>query len=287
MSVKSLFGLLAMLCGLSASVAANGASEQSGESDDRAKELLTRAVEYYREKGERALPAFSRQGEFVDGNYYIYVINTDGIMLASGGPSSALIGSSVLESLPPEYTDTFNQALSSDEQDGIQVDEYHWVNWQTGHSERKRVFYQRVGDVFVAAGFFISRATSEQAHTMLQKAAAAVAERPEQTIDAINSSSVVFLEDDLYVFIVDLRSKRFVAHGFNRRMVRSDFRKLLDPSGQPVGQPMLDLAAENEQGEHSYQWVNPVSRKVETKHSYFRVVGPYLVSVGYYDKPAR
>lgn len=223
----------------------------------------------------------------MDGNYYIYVINTDGIMLASGGPSSALIGSSILESLPPEYTVEFNKALSSDEQDGIQESEYRWVNWKTGHPERKRVFYQRVGDVFVAAGFFVSRATSEQAHTMLQKAAAAVAERPEQTIDAINSSSVVFLEDDLYVFIVDLRSKRFVAHGFNRRMVGSDFQELLDPSGQPVGQPMLDLAAENEQGEHAYQWVNPVSRKVETKHSYFKVVGPYLVSVGYYDKPAR
>ncbi|WP_260465896.1 MULTISPECIES: cache domain-containing protein [Stutzerimonas] len=287
MSVNRLFGLLAMLCGLAASVAANGASEQRGENDDRAKELLARAVEYYREKGERALPAFSRQGEFIDGSYYIYVVNTDGIMLASGGPSSALIGSNILKSLPPEYTVKFKKALSSDEQDGIQESEYRWVNWKTGHSERKRVFYQRVGDAFVAAGFFVSRATSEQAHTMLQKAAAAVAERPKQTIDAINSSSVVFLEDDLYVFIVDLRSERFVAHGFNRRMVGRNFQKLIDPSGQPVGQPMLDMAAKHEQGQHSYQWVNPVSREIETKHSYFKVVGPYLVSVGYYDKPAR
>ncbi|NVO04699.1 MAG: hypothetical protein HXX19_01450 [Rhodoferax sp.] len=54
----------------------------------QAQKLLQRAVHAYQANGDQALAAFSRVGEFIDGAYYVYVINLKGSMLASGGSSS-------------------------------------------------------------------------------------------------------------------------------------------------------------------------------------------------------
>ena len=67
------------------------ADKEAGESQ-RAQALLARAVDYYKGNKDRALPAFMRAGEFINGDLYVYVLGTDGKMLASGGSSSALVG---------------------------------------------------------------------------------------------------------------------------------------------------------------------------------------------------
>ena len=64
--------------------------------------LLEKALAYYHDHGDKAFAAFSRQGEFVDKDRYVFVVDTKGVMLASGGPSSALIGRDVSEVLGPD-----------------------------------------------------------------------------------------------------------------------------------------------------------------------------------------
>jgi signal transduction histidine kinase len=81
-----------------------------------------------------------------------------------------------------------------------------------------------------------------------------------------------------------MKTSRYVAHGYNQRLVGTDFRRVKDPQGKPVGTPMLAAAATSNAGEYDYLWENPLSRKVERKHTYFRHVGNYLVAVGYYEK---
>jgi hypothetical protein len=46
--------------------------------------LLEKALAYYHENGDKAFAAFSRQGEFVDKDRYVFVLDTNGVMLASG-----------------------------------------------------------------------------------------------------------------------------------------------------------------------------------------------------------
>jgi hypothetical protein len=48
--------------------------------------LLEKALAYYHDNGDKAFAAFSRQGEFVDKDRYVFVVDTKGVMLASGGP---------------------------------------------------------------------------------------------------------------------------------------------------------------------------------------------------------
>lgn len=248
-----------------------------------AKALLEKALAYYHKQGDKAFAAFSRQGEFIDQDRYVFVVNTKGVLLASGGPSSALIGRDVSEVLGPDLQASFKQALSVPEGQGIQQADYRWQNWNDGKVEHKHVFYQRVGERILAVGYYLPRATPEQARALRNKAVEALVKDETGTLKAINSLQGGFLQDDLYVFVVDLNTRRYVAHGTNLRLINTDFAKIKDPDGKPVGEPILKMMAEQDQGEYKYRWKNPVTGKVENKHAYVRKSGHFMVAVGYYS----
>jgi hypothetical protein len=245
--------------------------------------LLEKALAYYHENGDKAFAAFSRQGEFVDKDRYVFVLDTKGVMLASGGPSSALIGRDVSDVLGQDLQKAFKDALKVPEGNGIQQAEYRWQNWADGKIERKHVYYQRVGQRIIAVGYYLPRASAEQALALLNKAAADLAKDEKGTLSAINSLKGGYLQDDLYVFVVDLNTRRYVAHGTNLRLINTDFSKINDPEGKPVGEPILALIASQDYGEYEYRWKNPVTGKVEDKHAYLKKVGHFLVAVGYYS----
>lgn len=257
-------------------------SAHAEDEQQRSLELLQQAVEYYRLQGDAAFAAFSRQGEFIQDNRYVFVVDSAGTMLASGGPSVVLIGRDVNAVLEPELREAFAQALEATE--GVQVADYRWMNWRDGREELKRVYFQRVGDRFIAVGHYLPRASKQQAQGLLQRAAEAIEQDPEGSFDAINSLSASFREDDLYVFVIDLRNQRYVAHGYNKRLLGMDFATIRDPDGQPVGEPILKLMRNAKTAEFDYRWKNPVTSKVENKHALLRKVGHYLVAVGYYQK---
>ncbi|MCF5687886.1 cache domain-containing protein [Pseudomonas sp. PA-1-3F] len=248
-----------------------------------AKALLEKALAYYHKQGDKAFAAFSRQGEFIDQDRYVFVVDTKGVLLASGGPSSALIGRDVSEVLGPDLQASFKQALSVPEGQGIQQADYRWQNWNDGKVEHKHVFYQRVGERILAVGYYLPRATPEQARALRNKAVEALVKDEAGTLKAINSLQGGFLQDDLYVFVVDLNTQRYVAHGTNLRLINTDFAKIKDPDGKPVGVPILQMMAEQDQGEYKYRWKNPVTGKVENKHAYVRKSGHFMVAVGYYS----
>ncbi|MBO3275640.1 cache domain-containing protein [Pseudomonas schmalbachii] len=250
----------------------------------RARQLLEKAVAYYKQEGDKSFAAFSRQGEFIDGELYVYVLNNDGVMLASGGPSVMLIGRNILPSLDPTLRDDFQKALKQSESGKIEEADYRWKNWSDGRVERKHTYYQRVDDRIFAVGYYIPRAEPAQAQALLEKTVAEVAKDPQATFKRINDLDKAFIEDDLYAFVIDLNTSKYVAHGFNTRMVGTDFNNVKDPAGKPVGRDMLELAKSKGEGTYDYQWRNPVTEKVESKHTFLRKSGDYLVAVGYYTR---
>lgn len=271
--------LLGLGLGLSQAQAATPAKDDG----EAARALLEKALAYYHDNGDKAFAAFSRQGEFVDKDRYVFVVDTQGVMLASGGPSSALIGRDVSATLPPDLQKAFKDALKVPEGNGIQQAEYRWQNWADGKVERKHVFYQRVGQCILAVGYYLPRASAQQAQALLDKAAADLAKDEKGTLTAINSLKGGYLQDDLYVFVVDLDNQRYVAHGTNLRLINTDFGKINDPEGKPVGAPILALMAKQDSAEYEYRWKNPVTGKIEDKHAYLKKVGHFLVAVGYYS----
>ena len=264
-------------------VHAAATQDKDAQAAKAAKALLEKALAYYHDNGDKAFAAFSRQGAFVDKDRYVFVVDTKGELLASGGPSSALIGRDISEVLGPDLRKSFKEVLLQPEANGIQQADYRWQNWNDGKIERKRVFYQRIGDRILAVGYYLPRASPEQAKALRDKAVDGLVKDEAGTLKAINGMQGGFLQDDLYVFVVDLETRRYVAHGTNLRLVNTDFGKIKDPEGKPVGEPILKLMAEQDQGEYQYRWKNPVTGKVEDKHAYVRKAGRLMGAVGYYS----
>ena len=275
-SAKKLLFLCLVLFAWKASAAA---SDQGQD----ATALLARAVDYYQVQGEAALAAFSRQGEFIDAERYVFVVDMNGIMLASGGPSAVLIGRNVSQVLAPELRTAFDKALRTTTQEGVQQAEYRWKNWSNGRVERKRVYFQRVSDRIIAVGQYLPRATPEQAQQLLSKSVQEIEKDPARSFRAINELSADFREDDLYVFVVDLNTRRYLAHGYNLRLLGVDFATIRDPVGKPVGAPILALMKQVSDAGYDYKWKNPVTSKVEDKHALLHKTGHLLVAVGYYQ----
>ena len=256
-------------------------SSRYAEDQQAARDLLDKAVAYYRQEGDKALAVFSRKGPFTVGNLYVFVVDRQGTLVASGGPSLMLVGEDIGVAVGDEAR---ARLMSQAEQEGqVGEIEYPFTDWSLGGVvARKHTFFQRVGEHILAVGYYKARAEVAQARQLLDQAAEAMASQPQQTLAAINAHDKRYLQDDLYVFVVDLDSKRCVAHGYNPRLVGIDFSTLKAADGKGIGEEMLGIAEKQGKGEYDYLWRNPVTQQSEPKRAFIRRVGNYMVVVGYY-----
>ena len=249
---------------------------------ERAQALLGRAVAYYQANNDAAFATFSSQGEFIDGDLYVYVLDTDGVMQASGGSSSALIGRNVSNMKDSEGKPFFKEMIASAKASGFGMVEYHWLNRASFKVEHKKTYYQKVGDRIISVGYYIPRATSEEAKALLKKATHAVKTDPEKSFAAFNDLNGGYMQDDLYVFVVGLSDGVFRAHGVSPQLVGSNGIDLIDTKGKPIIQEMINGVQSKNRGEIDYLWLNPVTGEIENKYTYFRKVDGFLVAVGFY-----
>lgn len=274
--------LLMLAAGLMLPLQAQMATAQ--EEGEQARQLLSEAVDYYKEHGDKAMATFSRQGEFVRDDLYVFMVNTNGIMLASGGPSVMLIGRDIFNTIDDELKPRFQQALNLPESGQVHEADYPWGDWNSrSRKMTKYVYFQRVDDKIIAVGHYQPRASSEEAVQLLQVAVEAVESDARAAFNAINALDERFYKDDLYVFVVENDSQRIVAHGSNLRLVGRNLGSLADRVGRPINSD--DLTQVNSEGaiEFEYQWEHPITGEIENKHAFARKVGHYLVVVGYYQ----
>ncbi|WP_411561690.1 cache domain-containing protein [Pseudomonas shirazensis] len=249
-----------------------------------ARTLLGKAIKRYKEVGDKALAEFSRQGQFTQDSFYIYVVDIRGKMLASGGPSALLVGRDISPLLDDSLRQAFIEVLNAPIRDEVQSREYRWTNWHDNKVERKRAFYQRVDDKIFASGYYLPRSSEAEAQRLLDEAIVEIQDHDVVALQRINRLDPYFNRDDLYVYVVDLRTERFVAHGFQARLLNTDFRSLTTNSGEAVGEKVLNALQGKQQAQASYGWVNPVTGKPERKQVLIQRSGDYLVAVGFYIK---
>lgn len=263
-------------------VIGNAWANPYAEQESRATALLERAVAYYQEEGERSFAAFSRLGPFTEDDLYVFVVSRDGVMQASGGPSRVLIGRNIAPLLDDQLRAGFQSILQAPRTEGIQVGEYRWINWRLGRVERKKAFYQPMNGHILAVGYYMPRADRANALNMMERVVAALHDNPALTIEQINQLDSQFYQDDIYPVVVDNETRRFVAHGYNRGLVGSQFETVKDNAGNPLGGPVVEQMQDQDSGEFSYMWRNPVTQQIEPKTAAIRRVGRYLVLVGWY-----
>lgn len=265
-------------------IAANVAVAPLADEVKRAQALLDRAAAHYQANGKNALAAFSRIGDFVDGDLYVYAIGNDGTMIASGGPSITLVGRDVRNLKDAAGKPFFAEMIENARQKGGGAVEYRWLNREHGKVERKVAHYRQVGDAIIAVGYYIPRGAAEEGKALLQRAVVATTRDPVAAIASFNDMNGGFVEDDLYVFVVGLKDKVMHAHGAMPRLVGRDTGELRDVNGKPIIRQMIDIVNAKGAGELQYVWPNPVTRKQEKKTTYLQRVDGYLVAVGHYGQ---
>ncbi|NMG44533.1 hypothetical protein GPA22_12415 [Aromatoleum toluvorans] len=253
--------------------------------ENRSVQLLDKAVERFRKVGDAAFDEFNRAPRFRDRELYVYALATDGTMLASGGSSVALVGRNVATMQDAAGKPFFREMLDTAAKAGEGRVEYRWLNRVDNREELKVTLFRKVGERIIAVGYYVPRATPAQAKDLLGRAVAAVKEKGAQAaLASFNALDGGFVQDDLYVFAIDLESQRFLAHGAMPKLVGSDGRAVRDPKGKAIVTDMVNIVGRKGEGELDYAWRNPVTDKLETKHSFIRRVDGMLVGVGYYTR---
>jgi cytochrome c len=260
------------------------ATASAGDAGLRAQVLLERAVAHYQDIKDPALADFSSKDEFVDGELYVYVVSTAGVLLASGGPSSSGIGRNVEDQEDALGKTFFREMLTKAQTNESGTVEYQWLNPVGNKVERKVAHFRKVGNRIIAVGYYVAHATPAQAQALLARAVDALRADPGKAIDAFNTLlRGPYAEDDLYVFVIGLSDKRVHANGADPRLIGTDALSLRVPDGKFV-QEMIAAAGQRDQWEMDYAWPNPVTGNVENKHVFLRKVDDMVVGVGYYAR---
>jgi len=236
---------------------------------------------------EQALAAFNdRNGEFVHGQYYIFVLGEDGTMQASSGPSASLVGLNVAELKDAAGKSFMREILDkSAKQDSGEV-EYQWLNPADNKVENKISQFRKVGDHVLCVGYYIPRATAEHAKALLERAVQQVKDKgAEAAFRNFNDPRGGFVFNDEYVFAIGLDDGRYRASGSSPNLVGVDVRNVNDAAGKPLFKEMIELARKQGSGSVDYVWRNPATNAVEQKHTLIQRVDDVLLGVGYYTRP--
>tara|TARA_R110001583_G_scaffold195000_1_gene368431 strand:- start:45849 stop:46748 length:900 start_codon:yes stop_codon:yes gene_type:complete len=276
-----------------ASVAAQPAAVTSAETPagvygnpqaERANALLERAAEHVRKNGVMGVDAFSREAQFIDRDLYVYALDMSGRFLASGGASAVLIGQNVLTETDLDGRPFFSEMLEMAKASDHGRIEYHWFNPADSKSEPKLTTFQRVGNIIVAVGYYAPRATPAHARSLLKRAMKAMIDDEAAALTAFQHFKGPYVRDDLYVVVVDIASGKVLAHGANPALVGTDANTQKSPDGVEIGREMLALALKDGKGEYEYNWRNPLTGRLEKKHSYFSTQKGRLIGVGYFSR---
>ena len=248
--------------------------------------LLDRAAAHLQANGpEQALPSFNdRNGDFVDGQHYVFVLSADGTMLASNGASRALVGLNVMDLKDASGKPFIRQIIEgASAADSGQV-QYHWLNPVDNKVENKTSLYRKEGEQILAVGYYIPRSSAEHAQKMLDEAVALIkASGDEAAFKAFNDPQGGFVMNDEYVFAIGLEDGKYRASGASPNLVGVDVREITDAAGTPLFKQMIALAKDKGTGTVDYVWRNPATNAVEKKHSLIRRVDNVLLGVGYYS----
>jgi cytochrome c len=125
--------------------------------------------------------------------------------------------------------------------------------------------------------------TPAEAKAMLAKAVTYYkANGRSKALAEFNRNRPPFSDRDLYVFCIGPDNK-LVADGQYHEYINQSADQLKDANGKPIGKAVWDIAMKKGEGELHYNWINPVTKLIEPKVSYFAKVGQDACGVGSYD----
>jgi cytochrome c len=121
------------------------------------KQFVNSGIEYVKQKGAKeAYKEFNNtQGKFVKDDWYIFVINYNGEILAHGGDPKKMVGSSIT-ALQDEFGTQLLLMFTEAAKNGSGVISYYWPDYAKNGTVRFKTAYVASldKDTFIGAGFY-------------------------------------------------------------------------------------------------------------------------------------
>ncbi|MGA2938979.1 MAG: cache domain-containing protein [Syntrophobacteraceae bacterium] len=116
---------------------------------------VSRAVDFYNAAGKGiSLAEFTNpKGEFVDGEMYIFALDTKGTMVAHGANRS-FVGTQWIEVKDPDGKPFVKEILDAAHQKGNGWVEYSWYDPEIKETLPKAVYFEKVDDVIICSGVY-------------------------------------------------------------------------------------------------------------------------------------
>jgi cytochrome c len=147
---KVLIGLVLMVfvVGLTMTVFA-------ADSADEAKSMVDKAVAFMKANGkEKAFAEFTnKQGQFVKGDLYIFVIDLEGMTFAHGG-NEKLVGKNVIGLKDSDGKFFIKDVVEGAKAKSAGWSDYRWTNPATKTIEKKSTYFKREGDLVFGCGIY-------------------------------------------------------------------------------------------------------------------------------------
>jgi signal transduction histidine kinase len=146
-----------------------------------------------------------------------------------------------------------------------------------------RAFVVLPAFLLAASSFAGDRGTADDAKAMVKKAVAFLkANGKEKTIAALNDPKGAFVDRDIYITVCDMNGV-VLAYLQNPNVIGKDTSGLKDAKGKEFVKDILSQAKAKGAGSTSYVWLNPVTKELQGKTTYFEKADDMVFSSGYYN----
>jgi signal transduction histidine kinase len=131
--------------------------------------------------------------------------------------------------------------------------------------------------VAVAAG---EHATREEAVAFVKKAIDYVKQNgKDKAMAEFSNPQGSFIDRELYIVAVDLNGV-VLASGGNAKLIGKSLLDVKDGNGKMFVREEIDVAKAKGKGWVDFEWVNPVTKKIEPRSAYLERVDDYFVLSG-------
>ena len=246
--------------------------------------FVREAIRRYESDGLDSTVAYYNTKESVDGQWYVFMIDEDGTVIAHANP--ALVGQLASDITGPNNYPTGAAVAATADESGAWFD-YTFTNLATGSVETKHSWMVIHDGITFGSGWYEEgpRKTDGPAYTqaVVQQAINLYeALGLEETVAYYNTKESV--DGQWYVFMID-EDETVIAHA-NPALVGQRASDITGPNNYPTGAAVAATADENGAW-FDYTFTNPATASVETKHSWMVIHDGITFGFGWYEEGPR
>ena len=250
--------------------------------------FVREAIRRYESDGLDSTVAHYNTKGSVDGQWYVFMIDEDGTVIAHANP--ALVGQLASDVLGPNNYPTGAAVAASADENGAWFD-YTFTNPATDSVETKHSWMVIHDGITFGSGWYEEgpRKTDAPAYTeaVVQQAInlyGAVGLKDTVAYYNTKGSGTASVDGQWYVFMID-EDGTVIAHA-NPALVGQLASDVLGPNNYPTGAAVAASADENGAW-FDYTFTNPATDSVETKHSWMVIHDGITFGSGWYEEGPR